>query len=411
MKKIFLVFSFLAVLVFAASPSYALKGIDDPVPGTDFIVPFVVGMGGTGLDTSVLIQEISDNAAFGATEAKAAGKIHWYLYSNKSAELVDRVITYSGGDVVPISIRVLITDNCTAADLTAMEYDLDGDGTNDHYVGYFYGRNLSTAIATDNLYVMFQFVDLLAGKASGSHAAMREWIAADGSAVVPTGNSVASGYHYEQLARANSTGPGTEPATFLAAANTTATDYEVFTPAAYFWSAYRERKTDTGVLATNGYTDAVMATIAGRLNFIRFTPRFYLHDASGESYIIIWKNRNHIGTAAAPLANKITVFCWNATETRISKSLTLPNELNIIRIRDILPPTFYTTYPSGGWIDIAIADAGVGFTSGYLENWRYTEFLMWTWTFASDSAASLNWATMWNDVQIGTLGAYPRPEA
>jgi len=400
MKKIFKVFALLVGLMLVAAPSYALVGVDDAVPGHNIIVPFIVEIA-PGLDTNVVIQDISDAAILGATEATAAGQIHWTMYSRSSVHLKDQDLWYSGGDVVPITVRGLIDTWCNAADRAALAYDLNGDGTNDHYVGYLYFENrVNTALVQNNLVAFFQYVDLDAGIATGTYAAMKEFLDANGAVTVVGGNSIPNNYHYEQLAHANAVGPGTEPATFLAAANTTATNFEVFSPAAYFWSYFRER----------GQTDAAINLLAPRLNFMRFTPRFYIHNSNGESFVLLWKNRNH----AAPLNNRIEIFIWDPHELRVSGWLTLPNELNILRVRDIIPSAWLATYPVAGWLDIMIAgDAGVipaGFDpAGYLENWRYTEFLLWTWMYAHDASAALNWSNLWNDRQVGTSGGPPRP--
>jgi len=398
MKKMLKVFALLVGLVLIAGPSYALIGIDDAVPGHDIIVPFVVEIGATGLDTLIIIQEISDNAALGATEAKAAGLIHWYMYNSASLELKNRIIPYSGGDVVPVSVRDLINANCTDADRAAMSFDLNGDGTADSYVGYMYFDNLVN-IVRNNLVAYFHYVELAAGRASGAYAAMKEWTG-PGVGVNTTFNNIL-GYNYAQYAVANPTGAGSEP-NFNIAANTSPTDFEAFSPAAYYWSAFRERAVPDAVIAGLGPVN---------LNFIRFVPRFYLHNANGETQIILWKNRNHNQVG---VNNRIGIFMWNESEVRVSGWLNLPLELNIIRVRDILPPDFLAAYPSGGWIDILIAgDAGVInpalMPAGYLQNWRYTEFLMWTWMYAADTAASLNWASLWTDRQVGTQGTAPRP--
>ena len=411
MKKIYLVLSFFMALTLIAAPSFAAMGIDDPVPGTDFIVPFIVQIGGSGLDTIVQIQEVSDAAGFGGTPATAAGSIHWFLYSRASVEVADDTQAYSGGDVVPLSIRVLLTDYLTAAELASIAVDLDGDGTVDHYVGYMYGQSLSTAIATDNLYVTFLYADLAAGRASGSYAAMKEF-----SGTLPLSSfgaqaanfSNATGYIYEQVATAksnNATAADSFPDIAATAAlnNSTAQTVEAFTPASYFWTVMRS--VNPGAVAvTANRTDNAIAALNANLNYISFTPRWYLHNAAAETYFIIWKNRNHSATGEN---NTITVLCWDEVEGRASKSISLPNELNIIRVRDFLPPSYYTTYPAGGWVDIRIADAAATFTSGYLENWRYTEFLFYTWTYAADATAGLNWAALWNDRKVGTLGVAP----
>ena len=400
MKKIFLVFSFFMALTLIAAPSYAAFGIDDPVPGTDFIVPFIVAMGGSGLDTIIQIQEVSDAPLLNV--AATMGNIHWFLYSSASVELADDNQSFTGGDIVPLSVRVLLTNYLTAGELASIEYDLDGDGTNDHYVGYFYGDNTSTATATDNLYTTFLFADLPGGRASGCYAAMKEFsgvlpAAAAAAGGVPGSN--ATGMIYEQVATANTANAAANTDFWTdAGVNSTAQTVESFSPASYFWTVMRSLY-PAGVART----DAAITALRANLNFISFTPRWYLHNATAETYFLVWKNRNH---NQAGRNNTITVFCWDEIEGRISKSIALPLELNIIRVRDFLPPTQVAAYPAGGWVDIRIADAAAAFTSGYLENWRYTEFLFYTWTWANDAGVA-DWGALWNDRKVGTLGVNP----
>lgn len=424
------VFALLVGLVLIAGPSYALVGIDDTVPGHDIIVPFIVENATTGLDTLVMIQEISDAAVLGATEAKAAGALYWRIFTPTSVDVVSGTLLYSGGDVVPVSIRDLILTWYGAGPAnTNLGYDLNGDGTIDSWVGYIYFENRAPAPVNNNLIAYFHYADLAAGRACGANAAVKEFVGTQvsifGTNVVPNQPPLpppfspnnALGFNICQFLTAsanNALEPNWEFASPFVAAD--GVQYrmltrpapwqndvlESFSPAAYFWSAWRER----------GFADPVITANAALLNFIRFMPRFYLYDANGETYIIFWKSRNH---RAVGENNNITVLVWDETEHHINRNIAVPNELNIIRVRDVLPPDWLATYPSAGWIDITIAgDNGVipvviGPEAGYLENWRYTEFLMWTWMFAGDAAASLNWASLWTDRQVGTLGAAPRP--
>jgi len=418
MKKIFAVLSVLMAITLVAAPSYAAFGVDDPVTGTDFIVPILVEMpiGGTGLDTSIIIQETSDNALFNvAPPAGAPCTVHWFIYSPNSVEVADAQINLTGGDVATLSARALLLANCTPAELATLEVDLDRDGTNDHYACYMYGQNERTNIATDNLYVMYYWAALNQGRACGSHAAMKEFGGVPPTMTAGAGvanNSNATGQIYEQVARslANANAANNQwlddtvnvaTTTNSAGGRNLGFATESFSPASYFWTVMRSFY-PAGVART----DAAITALRANLNFIEFTPRWFLYNAAGESYVIIWKSRNHNGVGEN---NAITIFCWDNAETRVSKAIALPVELNIIRVRDFLPPAWYASYGAngvGGWLSIRIADAGVGFTSGYLENWRYVEFLCWTWTFADDGA-NTNWASLWNDVRIGTLGVAP----
>jgi len=425
MKKMFVVFSVLMAITLVAAPSYALMGIDDPVNGTDFIVPFIVEMpiGGTGLDTSIMVQEVSGNPALGGPSpvAKAVGSLHWTILSPVSAHILDRYVGFTAGDVVTLSVRALLTP-ATAGQLAQLEVDLNSDGVADHYAGYLYGQNMTTAIQTDNLYAMFYYADLLSGRASGSYAAMKEFV---GVPPVPNvanfaiNGSNAIGFVYEQCARANPNGTtGTAAGFWTENGTNTRTDFqnvlntgqamESFSPAAYFYTAYRQLYPGANGVFNVGVprTSAALLALTPNLNFVEFTPRWYFYNANAESYIILWKNRNHNQVG---VNNLVTVNIWSNDERFTSLDIPLPSELNIIRMRDYVPADYISggANGDGGWVDIRIADAGSPFTHGFLQNWRYTEFLIWTWTIASDAAAT-NWASLWNDRTVGTLGVNPR---
>lgn len=368
MKKFMIALSVLAVLGLFAVPSYALKNIDDSVPGVDFQVPFIVKMGTTGLDTLVIYQNISASAAiYGpSTGVAKRGKFHWVIYNKTSTEVCDQYSTFSRGDVVALSVRDLIEAWATNMKST-LEYDLDGDGTNDHYVGYIYFENITAGgAALEDTVAYFEYVDLANGQASGTYAAMREFIdVSDTNWASQQYSYYAGGY------------------TIAPVPLVTTRNLEAFTASGYATTWYRERWETTTTT-----------------NYIQFTPRWYLHNADSETYIIIWKSANHISAAGSlTTQSRVGITVWDNEETVGSGTIYLPYELNIIKASDIVPTAYTATYPAAGWINITID----GSASGSLgETWAETEWLVYIWQVASSSSAGLNWSALWNDRKVGT---------
>lgn len=381
MKKFMIALSVLAVLALVASPSYALKGIDDSVPGVEFQVPFIVKIGTTGLDTLVIIQNISTNATIYGPSAGVAkrGKFHWWIYTKTSAHVGDQYVKLSAGDVEALSIRDLIKDWVSSK--SALEYDLDGDGTNDHYVGYIYFFNETAAGGNtlEDTVAYFEYVDLDNGQASGTFAAMREYLgpAVGGTPAVPEDDK----YLPAQAVESTS--------------NIGTINVENFTPDGYAASWFRERNS------------AVPATLA---TFIQFTPRWYIHNADSETYIIIWKSKNHISaTGSLTSGSWVDIVTYDNEETPASNRLYLPYELNIIKASDIVAPVFLGSYPAAGWVNIKISGttASTAYSTetapalGY--NWNETGWLVYVWQTANSATGSLNWSALWNDRKVGTM--------
>ena len=349
MKKFFIAISLLMAVAFLATPSYALLGIDDAVPGANFIVPFVVDIAtskpSSGQDTSIVWQEVGGVSA----------TIHWRIYSPASVHLKNDTRALTAYDVDAISVNDIIWDYCSAADRTAMEADIDGDGTNDSFIGYMTFFK-DTNVSTSNLVAFFMYLDLLSGQSSGAYAGIREFA------------NAGQGFVAGQLTSTDSGGAET------------AKSYEVLTADAYATTYFLSRgvAVGTGASATS----------------IRFTPRWYLHDENGKSYVVIWKSDN---TTAAEGAT-VNINMWNTAEADISTSITITNELTVYNVGLDVPAIWKTSYPSAGWLDITInSTAGTTIT-----DWNTMEWLVYVWINASSSTASLNWSTLWNDRQVGT---------
>ena len=198
MKKFFIAVSVLMALTFFAGPSNALIGVEDPVQGNAFRVPFIVGMVG-GVDTAVIYQETSTNAGLFGTGLAATpqrGVLSWIIWSPRSVHVGDGTRIFTRGDVDAMSLRDMITNFVGAGGQAALEIDLDGDGVNDHYAGYMTCTEASTLVGNpgiNNLLAYVQFIDLANGQAAGTLATMYEL-----ANVAPGGFVAGGGYLVNQ---------------------------------------------------------------------------------------------------------------------------------------------------------------------------------------------------------------------
>jgi hypothetical protein len=386
MKKIFIVTSVLMALAFIAGPSHALIGVEDPVTGNAFRVPFIVALGATGLDTLVMYQETSGNAALFGTGLAAQpqrGVLAWIIWSPRSVHVGDGTRIFTRGDVDAMSMRDLILNFVGTSGQAQLLIDLDGDGVNDHYYGYMTCTEASTLVGNpgiNNLFAYVQFVDLAAGQAAGTIGTMYELANV-------AGGFTGGGYLINQCSVSSAGGVANALNFDHSAINgVTGGTWEVMSPWAYVTSYWRERAL------------AVAAPV-----FIRFTPRWYLHNATGQSYIFIYKGQNH-----SPAT--VNVRFWDNNEFNLSGAISLPNEMNLINMRLTLPAAMMAAYPAAGWIDIRNPDILGGQLRwgatvpvvGNTPNWEEIEWTCWVWNTAASAAASLNWSALWVDKEVGT---------
>lgn len=331
MKKIFLVLSVLAVLFFSVLPSQALVGIPDAVPGTDILQSFFVVNIAGGMDTLIVFTEVG---GVGGTNAKPEGRIDFDIYDKSSYHRGDFYKIYTAHDVLAVSIRDIIEDYVSSTNLAYLKYDLDGDGTVDSYVGYIYWTNNTTS---DNIIAKQYLVDLDNGKASGVNMAGKEY------------SPTSEGYVANQI---------------------DANSMEAFSGNALAYSAALEKDLSP----------------TGNVSYFRLMPRYYLYDANASNYIFIWKSFNKAVTTDTWC---IDFYSYDTVEVGISTTLCIPYELNILNVRDSLPPIQMVSYPAAGWWDLRIPDIVGGTT---FTNWASCEFDAYSWQFANN--ASNNWAAL-----------------
>jgi len=165
MKKIFIVLSVLAALIFSVAPSQALLGMPDDVPGKDVILPFLVSMPGTGnINTLLVLTDVYGGWA-------ATNDFHYTVFTKTSVTVYDDNIGGTKYDIIATDAYSIIA-KMAPLEAKKLEIDLDGDGTNDHYAGYIYfeGANL-----TNTTIGQFMINNIPAGVAAAANAAVKEY--------------------------------------------------------------------------------------------------------------------------------------------------------------------------------------------------------------------------------------------
>ena len=346
MKKFFLAIAMVAMLGFVAVPANALIGVPDDVPGTDILVPwFYVSMPGFGSENTLMtVTEVKGFRFFAAPNAFSTQVLGW-VQDIDSETVFDFGFNLTRFDVWSgdaLSLIALMTPMARAA----LEIDTDGDGINDHWAGYVvlfnnsYPRFTGVVWQYDNLISNCYQVYLAGGMAASFNGASLEW--GDPANVF---NLMA-----DPIWQGNGDGPGG-----LFPDTTWAVVFgdEVFSANALV--------TGKSLLAT-GILWGPEAT------FMRLMPRYYVNDAVGESLLMIWTDRRWTENAEIPpppippfgwfarLPGSVHCNFFNEDEIALSANLPIDHELNIIRIRDVIPAGLFAAYPWAGWINIQTPD-------------------------------------------------------
>jgi hypothetical protein len=357
MKKLFIAVAVMAALIFSVAPSQALNSINDDVPGVNPLLPFFLVEKGGGLDTLFVIQEVGGEVGT-ITHGKTKGVLHWILRNYKSGEVVNDKIPYTPDDVIPISVRDILTTYLSTGELASLEITLGGTT---YYTGYFdfenswYFNANSNAANVNNLVSFIYLVDLNNG-----------WAAATTGPVFEDGLyglldyrqffTYPSVYGPQQLE--NFDGPG------------------------YAVSFDRER----------GY----VVPAGNNVDKFRLLPRYFLKDGNANTWIPIWSSTNKT-TATGVFTYPVTIYVYDEDEDVFSKVINIPYELNWFDIRTVLPAG---TTSAAGWVDIPIPNYG-GNRDG-----RYTEvqWLAYSYQTASSASVGANWSTLYGvHRDVGTI--------
>ena len=339
MKKIFLALSVLAMVAFVAVPCQALVGMPDAVPGSKTIIPFwIVDINFAGNTTLVTLTEVEGVPATSDPVLDDPGALHLKVYNKRSKIVHDQIIPYTKFDVVGIDFGQVIKDNFGQAAKDDCAADLDWDGTNDHYLGYATVEDLNYADLDHWISHLYQ-LDLGGGLAAGVVNPVQE---------VVRGECAQSGGMYE-----------------------------AFNADAYFQAEFE-------INGGRGCTDA---------GWFRFMPRYYVHDATGESYLILWQSQNlYIPLGAVQpytVGGTMHIYWFDEEEHKYSADLDIPNEVNVIDITYWLPGAHMGDFPWAGWFDMSMPGSFIGGTPWSTE----TEMLAYSWQMA-EGAASESWSVL-----------------
>jgi hypothetical protein len=348
MKEFFIVLSALAALMLCVVPAQALVGSPDNVPGSDAVVPFIADISGsTGLNTLIVLMDVE--GGWDGTTTAAALNFHYNVNTVRSVSVYDANITGSAHDVVSLNAFGILADMSSTA-RTALEVDIDGDGTNDHYAGYLYIAAAGNNVDENNTVGQFYFVNLAAGKAAAANIAMKEWsVAAAGN---PT--TVQEPFRNEMVSK---TGVDV--------------DMELFSANAML-NAQR--------------LQAGLATAANAANFAIY-PRFYIADATAVNWMLYWMSANDIFATGVSHAN-----VYNTVEGVRSTNIPLDNEMHVYDVESHLPTALWTAYPHEGFIDFTWATGTAAL--------RTVEVLGWVYQQATGTASE-SWTVMtpmWRNV-------------
>ena len=420
MKKLLVALSFMAVLVFMGTPSMALVGTPDAVPGTHVLQPFfLVSMDGQ-LDCLSVVYDVKG----------IRGSVHVTMWDRKSQHVRNKDIPYTPRGTVSISIRAWIAtlpplpaEPNPDAPTTAREQlivDLDSDGVYDHYMGYITIDNnppnvwdpeddtwRTTLIDQfDNLVGKMYLVELIDGKAAGANIPAREVAYRDRN--VHGG----PGWWWEQYTALQYPYDGNLPET-----EGMFTDYETWTALAYAVSKARENGYNPHVSLPDEPGDPVLPFPG----YLRLLPRFYLFNDNAENVIFVWSSAN-MGSMSLignnnPDSWLKTVDIIREDEAAESITINLPHELNYINIATVLNTMWPA--PVGGWVDIAFEVNHFNLPGVFpddFDDWidefpqikslvpLFAEWLAYSYQSASSADASLNWGVLFDSHRdIGTF--------
>jgi hypothetical protein len=291
MKKFFIAISLVAMLGLVAVPANALHGTNDAVPGTDILTQwFYVSMPGFGQEnTLITITEVK-----GFPTALAA-----FVQDRNSITQFDFEAALTPFDVLSVSALAIINSMSPLAQ-AALEVDMDGDGVNDHWVGYIWWINL--AVFNNNLISNNYQVWLSGGMAAGFNGVSYEF------------DPVVDGRQRDLI-----------------------------------WGdeAMSANALLIGKRLLGGIAPGADAT------FFTLMARYFVLDAIGQSLFIIW---NEALLSGIPTPGLIHCVFFDEFENGVSSNIPLTRELNIISVRAILPLGLFAGYPWAGWVDITTPD-------------------------------------------------------
>jgi len=357
MKKFFIVLAVAVALIFTVAPSQARLGGPDLEPGNDVLLPFfIASMPGYGNINTLLVFE---DMLCGLPPRLPTGPqvaFTYTVYDRKSATVYNSAIRGTECDIISTDALTIIS-YMSEIDRAKLEYDMDGDGTNDTYVGYIYFSNVT---ANNTIGAQILLVDLARGMASSANAPVKEFAFGNESCA--------------SMVNFNHPGP--------------IYPIEAFSP-----NALADAKS---ALMDNGGPEACLGTFAFGL-----FPRYYVNSANGATWFFFWKSYNNNSVQPRLPANgNYHVLWFDNEEHYVSSSFDWPYELLIMNVEKYIPAALWPSnvYPKEGFVQWIIPDINnVGFYGD-------EEYLGYAW-LKDEGRASESWTVLnpvWEDAPYFT---------
>ena len=314
MKKLIAIAAMLSVMFFGFGTSHALIGVPDDVPGMDILVPWIyVSMPGFG----------NENTLITVTDVKAPNfpgntTLHCVIYDIDSNPLHNWEVRLTPFDVYVTNGLEII--NAMAPGMAAqLQIDIDNNGTPDHWAGYVLIEEVTWGITPF----------LLTGQNCNhliSHVYQVYLTAGMATAI----NGVSYEY-WDGLSRLRQRG------------------------AIFPWRFFGDEAFSANALFVGKTTDTLpFFPPIGDATFFRLMPRYFILDDVGVNLLMIWTETFYTGI---PPPGVIHCDFYDEEENVLSSNIPLVNELNILKVRDIIPAGLFSgVYPWGGWIDIRTPD-------------------------------------------------------
>ena len=315
MKKIIAVAAMLSVMFFGFGTSQALIGVPDDVPGTDILIPWIyVSMPGFGNEnTLITVTDVKAPNAPGNTT------LHCVLHDIDSNPVHNWTVNLTPFDVY-VTDGMSILDTMAPGVKAQLEIDVDNDGVNDHWAGYVLMRNATWGnfpIGQDcNHLISHAYqVYLTAGMAAGINGVSYE--------------------HWDGM--------------YVDARQAGA----IFPNPPRLWSdeAFSANALLIGKCLLTGQPIPPFGVDA---DFFRLMPRYFILDDVGVNLLVIWTETFY---TRIPVVGVVHCNFYDEEENVLSSNIPLDHELNILKVRDIIPAGLFSgVYPWGGWIDITTPD-------------------------------------------------------
>lgn len=344
-------------LTFSVGPVLAVPGVPDNQPGSDFTCFFSVSKArvtdGTGPTTLYNITDVRGKT----------NNIKLYFYSVKSAFVADAFLPVTHWGTVMKDIATYLIA-MSESDRAKLAVTFNGA---DYYQGYIVAEGYTYVSATvgyerstyDNLIGTVYLVNLSGGLASAATIPMREYYVG-----------------------------GTDAAR-LAITNSASGSYEVWTPNAL--AAAQD------LVWGNTPTDAT---------WFAMYPKYYILDATGETYFIIWTNGLSYGATTYYVSFHLYVI--NGAEDYLSTTINL-YELTFLDARSAIPDGLKVSYPYLGLFNLT--QPGQNSVPAAVDT--DAQFLGWSWQYANSGAtsAATNWDVLTEMARdVGTISATaPQP--